>query len=226
MNVPILPDFICIGAQKAGTTWLYEQLRRHPDVWMPGKEPNTFYRAKRWVREAVPPAGRVIGDISPVYGAAPGVAERIARLCPGARIVMVLRDPVARAWSQYRMAVRLGNIPAGRTFREAFASDCRWLARRGRYAEIIGEYQAFGDRMLLVDFRRIATEPAAVIAEVCDFLGIGAFVDSEAVGTRYAAARDSRAIDEADAAAVAEYYRPHNGMLRDLVPWRADWMEP
>ncbi len=39
-----LPDFICAGAQKCGTTWLYVQLSQHPQVFMPGKELNFFYR--------------------------------------------------------------------------------------------------------------------------------------------------------------------------------------
>src|SRR5205085_9115453 len=52
------PDFLCMGAQRAGTGWLYEQLRNHPDFWMPPlKELHYFDRIARGGRDPRPPAG-------------------------------------------------------------------------------------------------------------------------------------------------------------------------
>jgi hypothetical protein len=96
-----LPDFICIGVQKAGATRLYEQLLGHPDIFIPKKELDFFFRpldlflARRAFRQRR--LTQICGDISANYAAFEGLAERIHNVCPGARISHMRRDPVEQA---------------------------------------------------------------------------------------------------------------------------------
>lgn len=133
----ILPNFLVIGAAKAGTTSLYEYLRQHPDIYMtPTKETNYFALAGRGLDHCGPgdreyigrfsvttPQGyqdqfrgvcgqRAVGEASPLYlydAEAPG---RIREAIPDARLIAVLRHPVERAYSAFAHLVRDGRETA------------------------------------------------------------------------------------------------------------------
>lgn len=110
------PDFLVIGAEKAGTTTLHELLDKHPDISMSDpKEPSFFCqeaiydRGWDWYRQFFSTAtGRVLGEASPAYTIDvdfPGTADRIARDLPEAKLLYIVRDPIARiesAWMWYR----------------------------------------------------------------------------------------------------------------------------
>lgn len=110
-----LPDFLVLGTQKGGTTSLHALLARHPGVYLPAcKEVHYFslhaQLSPSWYAahfaEARP--GQLRGDITPYYLFHPQAAERIRRLLPKARLLVLLRDPVERCLSQYFHARRLG----------------------------------------------------------------------------------------------------------------------
>jgi len=158
-----LPDFLVIGAQKAGTTALYAYLRWHPGIAGPSWKEVSFFdrhwwRGEAWYRGQFPlRAGeRLVGEASPSYLFHPLAPERARSLVPGAKLVALLRDPVDRAYSQYQHEVALGREPLSfedalaaeeeRTRGEAerLAADPRAFSRawwdhtyaaRGRYAE-------------------------------------------------------------------------------------------
>lgn len=115
-----LPDFLVIGAQRAGTTSLAQALGLHPEVWMaPGKEIHyfdlQFERGERWYRSHFPlrAAGRhrAVGEATPYYLFHPTSAERAGALLPHARLVCLLRDPVERAWSHFNHERQSGHEP-------------------------------------------------------------------------------------------------------------------
>jgi hypothetical protein len=110
-----MPDFLVIGAQKAGTTTLHELLRRHPDVFLPAcKEVHYFSlhadRPAGWYSAHFRQArgGARCGEATPYYLFHPEAPGRIRRLLPKVRLVVLLRDPVERALSQYFHARRHG----------------------------------------------------------------------------------------------------------------------
>src|SRR6266511_2184385 len=120
-----LPDFLIIGAQKAGTTALYAYLRWHPEITGPSfKEVSYFDRhyahGERWYRGHLPGRLRLwltkrrrgswplVGEASPSYLFHPLAPERVAALMPRARLIAVLRNPVDRAFSHYQHEVALG----------------------------------------------------------------------------------------------------------------------
>ena len=134
-----LPTFVVIGAMKAGTVSLRHYLDEHPDVFLGrgGKfgEPNFFIaednwsRGRGWYESLFDDAGRAaaIGECSPSYTMAPafrGVPERMAQVVPDARLVYVVRDPIARMQSMY-----MHQVSAGRERRRAEVAllDDRYL---------------------------------------------------------------------------------------------------
>jgi len=102
------PDFIIIGVMKGGTTSLYDYLNQHPDVQMSReKEVNYFsmyyYRSKLFYKSffSYKSENKMAGEASPFYFFHPQVPVRIKRDLPQAKIILILRDPVLRAYSQY-----------------------------------------------------------------------------------------------------------------------------
>mgnify|MGYP001806257984 FL=1 len=110
-----LPTFLGLGVQKGGTTTLQKLLEQHPDVFLPpAKELHYFSlhyaRGEDWYRQQFALAGseKRIGEITPYYLFHPAAPGRIHALLPQARLVVLLRDPVERALSQYFHSRRLG----------------------------------------------------------------------------------------------------------------------
>jgi len=113
-----LPSALIIGAQKGGTTSLFNYLVRHPDVLAPyAKEIHYFdlhyHRGLRWYRGHFPFSRRLLDgtltlDASPYYLAHPQVPRRAFQLLPHVKLVALLRNPVDRALSHYQHEVRGG----------------------------------------------------------------------------------------------------------------------
>src|SRR4051794_22945776 len=122
-----LPDFLILGAQKAGTTALYAYLRWHPEITGPSfKEVSFFDRhyanGERWYRAHMPARRRsLVGEASPSYLFHPLAPERVAGLLPEARLIALLRNPVARPSSNYQNEVALGGEPL--SFEEAIGRE-------------------------------------------------------------------------------------------------------
>ena len=196
-----LPDFLVIGAQKAGTTALYAYLRWHPGVTGPSWKEVSFFdrhwwRGEGWYRGQFPlrSAGRLVGEASPSYLFHPLAPDRVRSLVPHVKLVALLRDPVARAYSQYQHEVALGREPLG--FEDALAAeeertrgeverlvadphafsrawwDFTYVAR-GRYAEQLERWlDVFArDQLLVVRTEDLADRPAETYAEILGFLG-------------------------------------------------------
>jgi hypothetical protein len=131
-----LPTVLIIGAQKGGTTSLFNYLVDHPDVLPPlTKEIHYFdlhyARGPNWYRGRFPYARRLRGgavtlDASPYYLAHPAAPARAAGLLPGARLIAVLRNPIDRALSHYQHEVRGGREPL--SFAEAIEREPERLA--------------------------------------------------------------------------------------------------
>lgn len=115
---PMMPKFLCIGAQKSGTTTLQLLLDAHPMVFLPKiKEVHYFSlhadAGPRWYANHYTAAlpRQACGDITPYYLFHPEAPGRIQALLPRIRLIVLLRDPVERALSQYFHSRRLGFEP-------------------------------------------------------------------------------------------------------------------
>jgi hypothetical protein len=125
-----LPDFLILGAQKAGTTALYAYLRRHPRITGPSWKEVSFFdrhylRGEAWYRGNFPnllrTRGELVGEASPSYLLHPLAPARLAALVPSARLIVLVRNPVDRALSHYHHEVALGRERLG--FEAALASE-------------------------------------------------------------------------------------------------------
>jgi hypothetical protein len=124
-----LPDFLVIGAQKAGTTALYAYLRQHPGITGPSWKEVSFFdrhyaRGEAWYRGNFPNSLRargLVGEASPSYLFHPLAPERVAALVPDAKLIALVRNPVDRAYSHYQHEVALGREPL--SFEDALAAE-------------------------------------------------------------------------------------------------------
>ncbi|MET0259515.1 MAG: sulfotransferase domain-containing protein [Gaiellaceae bacterium] len=198
-----LPDFLVLGAQKAGTTALYEYLRRHPQISGPSWKEVSFFdrhwaRGESWYRGNFPNVARTrgkhVGEASPSYVFHPLAPRRVQEVVPEARLIVLVRNPVDRALSQYNHEVALGREPLPfeealdaeeerlRGEQERMASDPRYFSRewwshtykaRGRYAEQLERWLAVFPReqLLVLPSDDLGSDPARAHAQVLEFLG-------------------------------------------------------
>jgi len=138
------PNFVVAGASKAGTEWLRLCLKKHPDIFMPeGLTPNYFShkynKGEDWylsLFSSVSDEGAV-GEKSTSYIIYPRAARRLYEFNPGVDIFFVLRDPVKRAYSHYKMYLRKGKV---REDVDEVLSDASPLVREGLYHQHISRF--------------------------------------------------------------------------------------
>jgi Sulfotransferase domain len=202
-----MPDFFIAGVPKAGTTALHAALARHPALFMSSvKEPKFFltdgppplqggpgdaktYREHVWRRadyEALfepAVAGQLRGESTPFYLYRQDAQRRIRDQIPGARLIVVLRDPAERAHSNWTHLWSAGLDPVG-DFVQACAEERRRIAAGwadfwhyttlGRYGEQLERlYRQFPrEQVLVFRYRALIENPAAALDRVCAFLGV------------------------------------------------------
>ncbi|MBU1156276.1 MAG: sulfotransferase domain-containing protein [Proteobacteria bacterium] len=186
----MLPSFLVIGAQRSGTTSLFQVLRRHPQVFIPDvKEVNFFFHDNHYRRGVeyyqsvfadAAPSSLAVGEASPGYICKPGVAGRIHELLPSVKLVAVLRNPVDRAYSQYWDNRRFLAEPL--SFEQAidvaltpeYRHGERGYFSRGAYIDQIESYLELFKReqMLVLIFEDLKKDPEAVFSRCFEFLGV------------------------------------------------------
>jgi hypothetical protein len=236
--------FLIIGAQKAGTTSLFEYMRRHPQIHMPPEKELYFFnsdqaysRGRDWyltVMSKGAPPGAICGEATAEYMAGvpykdlaedkhAGTAEdsddgrsleevvprRIKQFFPDVKLICVLRDPVARAYSHYRMAVL--NRVESRSFDDAIdelmepaaLEHARSAHTRtdgyvvgGEYARVLaGFLRVFPREQLMVIFSdELERRPSETLAAVFGFIGVAPDFVPDNLDTRYLAAADKQRV--------------------------------
>jgi hypothetical protein len=177
-----LPTFLGIGAPRAGTTWLHELLASHPDVYVPTRRKEVrffdqyYERGLPWYEKFFPSereAGQyqAIGEISPAYLYCPRCPERIASIPSITRLILMLRNPVDRAYSAYGLDIRLGS------FSGPF-EDCLSLRhhtiQKGFYSRQIRRYLRYfrRDQLLVLVFERAVADVPSTKETLACFVGI------------------------------------------------------
>jgi hypothetical protein len=229
---PTYPHFLCIGAQKSGTTWLHRNLREHPEVCLANKKELDYFvtrnlglwtlcrrplwrydlrrkllsrifsqspaqtawylryfflrRTDAWYASLFRSCGdRVIGDVSPSYSILDAEeVEHVARIMPAARIILLLRNPVERAWSHARMDCGRGWWPCadyrGRPIDEVPFDVLRqhldnpFSTLRGDYLRMLRNWEShFPTEQIFIGFAEEIEEfPALLLERIAAFLGI------------------------------------------------------
>lgn len=176
-----LPDFVIIGAAKAATTWIANQLRARPDVFIPGPEPHYFsreyVRGERWYGAWFEDshADQLVGEKSADYLADPQVAERIVRLVPDAQIVVQLRNPVDRAYSDYCMLFRRGTVDGEiQKFLGSQDNPQPRFLNDGLYNQHLRRFLDYfpTENVKIILYEDIRTTPENAVRNVNTFLGL------------------------------------------------------
>ncbi|MEM1056682.1 MAG: sulfotransferase [Bacteroidota bacterium] len=143
-----------VGPQRTGSTWLDQQLRRHPDLAFPTHVKETFFFDRHWSRGLAdyrahfPRGATAWAEIGPTYFDHAEAPARIAEVAPEAAVVVTLRDPVDRAVSLWQHHLRKGRV--SRDFWDA-AESIPTILTAGDYAEHVSRWQAaFGQDRVLV----------------------------------------------------------------------------
>jgi Sulfotransferase domain len=174
------PDFVGVGAQRSGTTWWFETLLDHPQIRGPksgSKEQHFFDRfcmramtdkdVARYHARFPRAPGQIAGEWTPRYMHDFWTPPLIARAAPGAKLLMMLRDPIER----FRSGVphRLSRRAEARI--ETAVADA---IERGRYATQLRRVLACHDRsqILILQYERCRAEPAAEYRRTLTFLGV------------------------------------------------------
>jgi hypothetical protein len=185
-----LPTFLGIGSMRCGSTWLYEALKCHPDIQLSkAKELDFFFLPKMLKRdlhwyvsrfqsgESELPK-RVRGEISPLYARLKQwQVHRVAELLPNARIILTLRHPIDRVWSQavYEFGFRRGEdvrrMSTQEFLRQVERPRSMLSSDYSRTIEIWSK--AFGREALHIDFfNRIQEDPEAYLNDILRHLGL------------------------------------------------------
>ena len=162
------PNFIGLGAQKAGTSWLAACLAAHPQIYMPRKETQFFThkwdKGLEWYESlfAKCPPGQICGEFSTSYLCSEDALVRIKRVAPDAKLIAVLRHPVERALALVRHKMMRGK-PYGT---EAVIG---W----SRYSEYVPQWQEkFGEQLWLVDYNKMQRWPLMFIITAYEWLSV------------------------------------------------------
>jgi hypothetical protein len=258
----MLPDFLLVGAQKSGTSSLFTYIVQHPHVLSPlVKEIHYFdlhYSCgPNWYREHFRIAVRnrikgLIGDHQPITGEAspyyiyhPLVPARIKELLPHIKLIVLLRNPIDRAYSHYHHVLRKGPTLEPLTFEQAIqseesrlrgetqriATDHSYLSlshqhhsylNRGIYADQLERWfkQFAIERFLILPAEDLFDQPQSVVYKVFRFLELP---NVEVNNLRPSNQGKYMPMAPETRAYLSEYYRPHNIRLSDLLGREFDW---
>jgi hypothetical protein len=193
---------LIVGTQRGGTSSLYSYLGRHPDVEPSIRKEVDFFSIRyeeglNWYRAHFPYRfrARFTFEATPDYLLHPLAAERANKLLPHAKVIVMLRDPVERAFSHYQHNRRLGNEPL--RFADALAAEPERTAgeverlvadpgyrgvnlrrfgyvARGKYHEQVRRWlDAYGpEQVMVIRSEDFFADPSAVFADVLKFVGL------------------------------------------------------
>lgn len=195
-----LPSVLIIGAQKAGTTSLFDMLSRQAGIATSKKKEVHFadrnwWRGRGWYQRCFPKTSRITLEATPNYLFTPFAAERMLQVVPEVRCIAVLRNPVERAFSHYQYECRRGGERysfedalaaeeerTGKDWARAqiqpgywtFALQHHSYLRRGLYASHLARWERLlsKGRLLVVEDRDIYQNTRATLADIQKFIGV------------------------------------------------------
>lgn len=173
-----------VGAQKAATTWLFECLHEHPDVFVPDLKEVHFFcpgpqcrfsrydKGVGWYEGLFPEVGfTASGELTTDYMFYPGIAEKLYAYAPHLKIIFMLRNPVDRAYSAYWMWKRhTPDLPA---FREMVDREPAFLERGLYHRQIVPFLDLFGrDRVRIYVYEEVLEDKRCFLSDLYGFIGV------------------------------------------------------
>lgn len=195
-----LPDFLVIGSPQSGTTWLHRNMMQHPQLFLPKKKEIHYFdrhfdmRLKNYADFFLPGRDRIKGEVSPDYGIM--VQERIrfiSSVMPEVRLILMVRNPIERAWSAARRVFSKRNEKFWEELDEKeiynffknqpanYEGDYEPGLNYGEYSKIINKWlNEFPAEQLFVGFfDDISLRPKVLMEDIFEFLGVSVNVNWE-----------------------------------------------
>ena len=258
------PDFVIIGGQKCGTTSLYDFIVRHPDI-IPAHQKEIHYftlqyrLGKQWYRSNFPinlsrhnylkkQKKLLTGEASPTYIFYPTAPNRMKKILPDVKLIVILRNPVDRAYSQYHHAIKFNIISPSTPFekiielsKERYAKKKEWddilnnhdsnptqyrahsFIARGVYADQLENWFKYYDKK---QFLFLATEdfhknPQQTLDQTFNFLGVIPFNANNLKNLNVGNYKEK--MNEDTRKSLIEYFKLHNKRLYRLLQRDFDW---
>jgi len=175
-----LPTFLHAGAQRSASTWTYNALKDHPEVFMPEKEPMScfdchYHKGISWYKKHFRKQDeeKAIGDESPGYIKHPLAPKRVAETIPNTKIIFCLRNPIERAYSQWWTAE---NAWTSTTFERALKrhSTNDVFITPGYYNYHISQWEKYFDKdqIKIKIFDDFVKDNKAYIQDLYEFIGV------------------------------------------------------
>lgn len=254
-----LPDFVIVGAAKAGTTSLFALLAQHPQILASSKKEvhffdNNYSRGESWYRSHFPTMMEKVwqarlgypvlsGEASPYYMFHPHAPRRMAEMIPDAKLIVLLRDPVERAYSHHAHNVR--KKEEALAFEDAIAQEASRIngerermladetyysqryrlysyARRGVYIDQVKHLHTYFPReqVLVINSESFFERPQDTLYGIYAFLGIKPAILKD-LAPRNVGKYDS-APEHIDAQ-LCNYFREHNEALYNYLGVDYGW---
>ncbi|MEG4325358.1 tetratricopeptide repeat protein [Microcoleus sp. herbarium5] len=239
-----VPNFIIIGSQRCGTTSLYTYLAQHPQILTPIKKEMDFLswhfdRGIDWYLAHFPPMPEgeefLTGEASPSYFDYREAPERLYSLFPEAKLIVLLRNPVDRAISQFYRLTGL-NWEA-RSLDRVISDEVERLSQnpeyiigeepgnylaRGRYIEFIKNWRNFfpPEQLLILKSEDFYSGAATTVKQVLEFLDLPEYQLSE---YQNANPGSYQPINESVRDRLSDYFRPYNQELEEYLGRQFDW---
>lgn len=264
-SIRLLPDFLIIGTQRGGTTSLFHYLQTHPCIQPAVNKDLHFFdrrykKGLNWYRGHFPTyiekyyaqllRGRTFltGEASPSYLFHPYTPERVARAVPHVRLIVMLRNPVSRAYSQYNHAVELGH--ENLSFEEAIQTEEERTAReqkkiledehyysedykhrsyltKGVYVDQLQRWMKFFPReqFLILKSEDFYTDPGASFKQVLTFLKVPEtqLQLEKKTYKNYNNNIYTSKMDPVLRKRLIEYFEPHNARLYEFLGTDFGW---
>jgi len=248
-----LPHFIIIGVQKGGTSTLFELLKQHPLIKTSVFKEVHYYdfqyqRGKNWYRSFFPLLTKnkniLYGEASPYYCFHPLVPERIYKDNPNIKLILLLRDPVDRAYSHFQMEKRKGREKLA-TFEEAVSKETERLQKgyeeitnekkrydhnhhvysylsRGRYDEQIKRWLQYFKReqLLVLKSEDFFASPHDSLKQIYKFLNIPVIFPKDLLAKNQG---NYNPVESETIKRLRDYYQPHNEALSQFLGEDFQW---
>ncbi len=245
------PDYIIIGAAKAGTTALHFMMQQHPQITrFPLHEIHffdlQFDKGMEWYKKQFPAVDRkklLVGEKSPYYIFHPWVPERVFTTCPSCKIIAILREPVSRAYSHYLMIYgKKGEL----SFEEALAMEEQWIDfatnemlenpnfnhpkhrmhswfSRGKYAEQLERWFQFFPReqILILTMDELKKDHQKTLNKIFEFLGLEHYPIP--LIHRNKGFQGMPPINPKTKKMLEKRYEPYNRQLEELLGIKLNW---
>lgn len=250
----LVPSFLIVGAQKAGTSALFKMLAQHPKLVAPKVKELDFFTDPARVAEGPAtyakcfPVKPLRGDgfstfeASPAYMFEPVIAERIHSWFPHMHIVAVLRDPVPRAFSAWNMFRQFEHHPKysalydPRGFQQALEEELSGAAvpfahryiGHGNYAAQLRPFiSLFGrSHVHVINYKELKRDPGAQLQHLCSAVGLPPFIGALPTGVKANKRPYAHSMSAEVAQQLRNYFAPQLVELNELLGEPIDLLEP